>query len=283
MIADLPPTEIVKEISIEDQKKMVVEHFDLLYILLSDSKIVPNASFEIVDGIKRGLSGIPYPFHNGVMGCPERGKYDQCIDAQMRFFKEAKVPFVWYVDEVADQEFKKKLLERGFTDSGIFQGLLGELDKSIPKAEVPKNIVLELVKDEASMDEFINIHAEVFKYGDKNKTHFKKAMWEASKVPNGKASHWIAKKNGKTVSTLTTVIEGEIVSFWNSATLPEHRRQGLSTALRRYALHDAITYGCKYGASYLKSDGMALGICKKLGWQIQWNFHAFIAPSGEKT
>ncbi|MCH9631095.1 MAG: hypothetical protein S4CHLAM37_11080 [Chlamydiia bacterium] len=283
MIADLPPTELVKEITKEDQRKMVIDHFDLLYILLTESKVVPNATFEIVDGIKRGLSGIHFPLHNGLLGCPKKSRYDQCIDAQMNYFKKEEVPFVWYVDETEDPEFKKKLLDRGFIDLGVFQGLLGILDKSIPKADVPKSITLELVKDKTEMDEFMNVIDKVFDYGEENKIHFKKVMWESSQIPNGRAHHWVARKDGKVVSTLTTVVEGDIVSFWNGATLPEYRRQGLSTQLRRYALHDAITAGCHFGATYLQTGGMAYGICKKLGYQVKWNFHAFVAPSSEKS
>lgn len=73
------------------------------------------------------------------------------------------------------------------------------------------------------------------------------------------------------------------MSFWNGASLPEIRRQGLSTALRYFALRDAISKGCCFGASYLMSDGLAFGICSKLGYQTKWRFNAFLAPATLKA
>ena len=279
MLADLPPpTEIVHTLSEEEQKKKVSDHFDLLYIILSESKLAPNAKFEVIDGLKRGVSGITYPFHNGIIGCPKEKKYDQVIKKQLKFFESEKLPFVWYVDDDTDESFKEALLSHGFEDPGIFRGVMGALGESIPESKIPENATIELVKDANGMEEFNELVANTFGFFGENKEKFAKAMWNASIAPSEKAFHWVLKLDGKVVSALTTIIDGDVVSFWNGATLPDHRKKGYSTAIRRFALKDAYTTGCRYGVSYLMSDAMAYGICKKLGFKPSWNFRAYIAP-----
>ena len=87
---------------------------------------------------------------------------------------------------------------------------------------------------------------------------------------------WAAKKDGKVVSCLTTLIDGGLVSFWNGATQEQYRRQGLSTNLRKTALNHAVTKGCHTGSSYLMAEAMALGICKSLGYQSKWQFEVYL-------
>ncbi len=91
--------------------------------------------------------------------------------------------------------------------------------------------------------------------------------------------HWAVRKNDKIVSTLSSVIEKDIVSFWNGATLPEARHQGLMTALACFALQDAISKKCRIGASYLLPERSAFSICNKLGGQTKWRFSAFLSPA----
>ncbi len=270
-------TEIVYQIPNEDERQVLQEHFNLFYIILSENPLVPEAAFKTINGIQRCLSGIPAPYHNAVLGCP-KNNWDKCIDEQLNYFHTAKLPFVWYVDEDSSPDFKQRLLDHGFQDGGIFRGVIGFLDKPIPIPEIPDDCALELVKDEAGMEEFNDLVCTVFAIAGESKDLYKKVMWSATKNEHHAMFHWIARKQGKAVSAVSTMIEGEMVSFWNGASLPEIRQQGLNTALRRFALKDAMSKGCHVGSSYLMSEGMAFGICSKLGYQTKWRFNTFLSP-----
>lgn len=278
MTVDLPPVEAVYEISEEEQKKKLIDHFDLLYVVVSGPKLVEKASFEIVGDLKRGLSGISEPYLNAVIGSPKNKDYTKEIQTQLSFFKKHQMPFVWYVTENENPEFEKALLEHGFKGPALLQGVLGPLEKEMPEPSPKEGVIMELVKDEETMREFNQLVADTFGYKNENIEKFCSAMWQATQVPFEKAFHWVAKKDGKIVSALTTIIDGDVVSFWNGATHPDHRRCGYSTELRKFALKDAVTTGCTYGASYLMPDGMALGICQKLGYEPKWRFHVYMSP-----
>ncbi len=252
-------TEIVFEIRDNEQQRMLQDHFTKFY-----STWTPDVQFEGEGEIWHSRSNIPYPFFNATFGYSD-------IDAEIAFFKET--PFIWFLDGEGDPEFKEKLLLRGFQDAGIFQGMIALLDSNTPLPNVPEGCTLELVKDEATMQEFSEIVSEIFELQGESKDLYKKALQN-----NPNLFHWLGRKNGKAVSALSTLIDGNIVSFWNGASLPESRRQGLATALGLLALQDAQTKGCTIATSYLTSEGMALGIATKHGAQTKWKFHTFISP-----
>lgn len=283
MIINSVSREMAHQVSDKEQRQILQNHFNLLYILLAENQLIPEAVFETKNGIKRCLSGIPVPFHNAVMGSPEKSQWDQTIKEQFTYFSAAKMPFVWYIDEESNPEFKEKLLAYGFQDNGIFKGVIGGLDNAIPSPTVPNNCVLERVKNESVMEAFNDLVCATFGIHGVSKDLYKKFLWESTQNKRHPMCHWLARKEGKVVSALSTLIEGNVVSFWNGASLPEIRRQGLSTALRCLALKEAISKGCRFGASYLMSEGLAFGICSKLGFQLKWRFNVFLSPSANKS
>jgi Acetyltransferase (GNAT) domain len=258
----------------QDDQQALKDHFHLFYRLQIHSKLIANASYENIGGIRRFLTGMPHCYNNALFGVPPKEAWDRSIEEQLRFFE--KIPFVWYLNENENPEFKQKLLERGFTDGGIFQGVIGDLDPALTMPQVPDGYTLELIEDQRDIEEMNDLICAVFHMEGRSKESYQKILLDASK--NQAMYHWIARKDGKAVSVLSTIIDGNIVSFWNGASLPEVRRQGVSTALRHLALMHGMSKGCRFGASYLMSDAMALGICTKLGFQPKWRFHVLIAP-----
>lgn len=256
------------------------QHFLLLYELISGYKLIPNASFEKINTVYRCLSGIPHPYNNIIMGIPNSDyNWDLFIKQQMNYFNKLNMPFVWYVDENSNRKFMDKLNNYNFKNVGVFQGVLGSLDCSIPNPIIPTGYTLERVENKDALDEFNELVCTVFAIHGVSKEMYGKILWNAMQGDRPMMSHWIARKEGAVVSAVSTLIKDELVSFWNGATIPELRRNGLSTALRCLALQDDTSKGCQFGASYLMSEGLALGICKKLGYRSEWRFHCFVAPT----
>jgi len=276
-----PPSQYVYQISDEAQIAVLQNQFELFYHKLAESKVFSHATFETVKGLQRVFSGMPHLHHNIVIGCPEKeADFDSIIEEQLEYFNEQEVPFIWYVNEDDSPLFKEKLKENGFKDCGILQGLIGPLDQPITSISLPEDCVLERVKDAAAMEEFNDLVSKVFGFEGAGKLAYKTCMWTAATGKNPVMYHWIARKKGKVISALTTLIHDGVISFWNGSTLPEYRKQGYSTALRRLALQYAIEKkGARMGSSYIMTDGPAFGICTKLGYKTKWRFHAFSCPS----
>jgi predicted GNAT family acetyltransferase len=265
------PIEILDPVSAEE--KILQDHFASFYRILAENKSVPDAIFEESYGTFRCLSGLTERFYNAVIGAPKNSP-KACIQEQKKFFQEKNFPFVWFLTTSIYPSFEKALMEEGFQNIGTFKGVIGSLPK-LQEPIVPIGYTLERIEDEAALTEFNDLLCGEFDLQETTKGPLKKALLDFS----GKYMyHYGVRKEGKLVSILSTFIEGNLVSFWNTTTLSEERKKGLSTALLTLALKDATQKGCTTGASYLMTDGMALGICEKLGYETQWEFHLFLAP-----
>lgn len=276
MFVEPAPIEQVYQVIENDDQTLLKTNFSLFYRTLIEGKLTPDAKLDTIYGIHRALSGLANPYYNALFGVPEAKDWDKCIEEQLKYFKAKNLPFVWYVDEEANAEFKEKLIRHGFNSAGIFRGVMGELNKPIPFSQLPEGYSLERVVDETTLKEQAELVCQIFSIP--NADAYFRVMKKTLTANPIRMYHWVAKKRGKVVSTLSTIIDGDLVSFKNGATLPEERCHGLSSALRQMALRDAISRGCKYGASYLMEEGMAFGICAKLGFETRWCFNAFIAP-----
>lgn len=270
-------TELVYQISDEEKNQKLKNHFNDFFSIHCANTLEPNATSEIIDHLHRHVSGIPNPFFNVILGTI-KDNFEVSIEKQLAYFNEIETPFVWYIDEDSDFNFKEKLNEYEFQNIGTFQGVIGPLNKLIPNPEIPKGCTIELVKTETSMNEFIELICSTFQIHGETKKLYKKILWKLANTEPPIMFHWLAKKEGIAVSTVSTFIAGPIVSFRNATSLADIRRQGFNTLLWKIALKDAIERGCQFGISYLTSEGLALGICNQLGFEAKWKFNAFLAP-----
>lgn len=265
------PVEMTHQVSSEE--KMLQDHFASFYRILAENKSVPDATFEESYGTFRCLSGLTECFYNAVIGAPKSSP-EACIQEQKKFFQEKNFPFVWFLTKNTYPSFENALKEQGFQNIGTFKGVIGPLP-ILQEPVVPIGYTLERIEDEAALTEFNDLLCGEFSLKETTKDPLKKALLNFS---GRYMYHYGVRKEGKLVSILSTFIEGNLVSFWNTTTLPEERKKGLSTTLLTLALKDAVKKGCTTGASYLMTDGMALGICEKLGYETKWEFHLFLAP-----
>lgn len=279
MITDSAPvTEYVYQVSDEQQLQLLKNQFRWIYHLVVDYHYVPNACYQKSDALTRYFSGLPTINFNAVIGwLKDPEEYDKRIEEELRFF--GNTPFFWYVEEDASLEFKEALKKYGFVDAGIFRGVIGPLDTPVASTPIPEDCVLEMVQDENAMEEFNDLACRVFGMESPTKEAYKEILWNLTQEKQRQWYHWIARKQGKVVSVVSTMIQDGIVSFWNGASTPELRKQGLSTALRRFSLQHAMANGARFGSSYLMSEGLAFGICSKLGYKTKWRFHAFVSPA----
>lgn len=240
-------------------------HFNLYYKMAAEAKCLPEAGWQVMGGTTRYYTGINNLFCNVVIGLP-KGSWDEVIEQEIAFFTKHKQSFVWYLDEKANTHFKEKLKENGFRYVGLFQGVIGSLDASYVLPKLEDGVTIEQVQDEVTIDACVELLCHTFHVPKE----YKKAMCGLPGL-----FHWAAKKEGRVISCLSTLVDGGVVSFWNGATYEQYRRRGLSTALRKLALNHAISNGCHTGASYLMAEALALGICKGLGYQPKWRFEVY--------
>lgn len=251
-------------------KETVVAHFISFYKNLAKNSNFSKKNFTQEDTLYRCVSHGSLHYNNAVIDRDVHDglKSDLSIEKQKDYYAALDIPFVWYVDETANPEFFEKLKTCGFQDVGVFQGVIGPLDE-LQETIIPDNCTLVQITTSDQMQHYNTLTTAVFGPDSIEIPH---------DTPN--TYHFLALVDSKPVSALSIYIEGSLVSFWNGVTLPEHRKKGLSTALRQHALNLAVSNGCTLGISYLMSTSGASGICKKtLGYKTEWLYRTFVLSS----
>ncbi|HEV7736276.1 MAG TPA: hypothetical protein VGO47_02745, partial [Chlamydiales bacterium] len=142
-------------------EEMLRSHFNSFFTLFCENQDDPNASSQIIDGLARHVSNIPSAALNAVVGTPENNA-DASIEEQVAIFKKLELPFVWYVDESTDPIFKTKLIEHGFQELGIYQGVMKDFDEPFSNPNMPEGCTIEIVKTEEAMEAFNELVCATF-------------------------------------------------------------------------------------------------------------------------
>jgi hypothetical protein len=256
--------------------QLLQEHFKYQYSRILSSKLAPSAKMEEKDGVLTVITGVPYAFLNTVSGYP-KDNHETFIADKKTEFKNLGLPFAWFIDENHGADFKQKLLRLGFQDAGVFQGVIGKLDKKLEPAVLNSEYQIEQLTSPEGINDFNEFVCCHFGLQSPAKEMYGKILYNEASGTNATMAHWCIRRDKEIVSGVSTLIQGDMVSFWNGATAVPLRRSGLSTALRKAALAAAIDKGCSVGASYLMSEGLALGICRKLGYEPRWRFNVYAA------
>lgn len=260
-----------------DMQLQLQDHFKRQYEQTVLCRLTAHAYAENHAEVSTYLSGIPHPFFNPVFGYPQKNQ-NTFIEEKLEHFNNANLPFVWYITESEGEEFKQKLLAKGFKSAGVFQGVSGSLENCIEQPSLPLSYTLEAINTIESLYEFGELVSSNFGIMGVSREMFHQLLKKSLHNTDYNLLHWGVRKNGIIVSCVSTFIVKEMVSFWNGSTIISERKKGLSTAIRKFALHHAIKNGCTVGCSYLMPDSLALGICTQLGYNQIWAFNAFISP-----
>lgn len=228
------------------------------------------------NGARRYVSGFPSPVYNAVFDVFNQAALKQVISSQLAYFREEKIPFVWYVDKTGHDEVESALIESGFKFSGHMQGCLREIDTlSIPESDVqltcsqitPERFkeVNALVSQTLKLNEQLTLERSLFYLRDMS-------------LSTPSFHHFAAWKGDKIISVLTTLITKDTVMLMNGITHPDHRNQKVFKNLTYFALKQAKDKGCRFAASYFTVDSPAKELAQKQGALIHYEFKFYTPP-----
>lgn len=249
------------------------KHFLNFFANVAEGKFSNDAGRTKAGSLDRIVTGIPSGLFNLVMGETDKKGLQEQID----YFRGIKLPFLWGLDHGTNPSLFEDLKGNGLVHCGVMQGVMGSLNKPYPEKKLPSEYKLEPITSDKDLNDFCDLVGEVFAISGQPLEGLRIAAKNMMK--EGKMTHWLARKNGEAVSTISIFQERDVATFWNGATKPELRKQGISTALRTLALNDAIAKEAKLGGSYLMAAGMAYNICRSFGFETKWKFDYFLKNS----
>jgi len=247
-----------------------------MFKLYADTALVKSAHWSEENNVLRLYSGVPLLKMNGIIF----GSYDQMdlpmlIQKEVNFFKHKPIPgFIWYVEE-SEKEFQDALMKQDFGMLGRMYVAIKPTD-SVKHKKLPKNMYIQHVEDEESLDVWLNLVSDIFEYSPEAKRACRKINMCFGFGDMSPIRRYILYVDGKPAVVLSFIMGNDVAFLSNVGTLKEFRRMGLGEILIVYALSEAEKIGCPYVASQIMDGGMALGICQRLGFQPIWSFYAYI-------
>jgi ribosomal protein S18 acetylase RimI-like enzyme len=199
--------------------------------------VEPGAPFNKVAGL--GFDGVPAA---------------DTLDALERAFEERQSPLQVEVSTMADPELFRTLTTRGYQLVG-FENVLGlALGQNPPDVNAsPENsgiVVTRASADEspAWMETVLTgfLTPDVFDGPPSHESFARETLGRVfgDTLAAPGFERFLARRNGTIAGGASFRIQDGVAQLSGAATLPEHRRQGVQTALLRHRLREAAARGC---------------------------------------
>ena len=189
---------------------------------------------------------------------------DARIDAVLERFDRAGVPMSWWVLPTSrPADLAARLEARGLALSGPLP-VMGLALAHWHAPAWPAGVDVSLVRTPEDYVEACRVVADGYP-----------VPWEAFQAVAQRYGElmaaaaalrcYVARAEGRVISSAVAMRDGSAVGLWNVATLPDARRRGAATAVTISALDDARSDG--YGLAVLSSTAAALSLYRRLGFR----------------
>ncbi|AKU90791.1 GNAT family N-acetyltransferase [Vulgatibacter incomptus] len=160
---------------------------------------------------------------------------------------------------------EEDLRERGFAPAGALCFMV--LDEE--RIDRPGAIEIEVVHDADAMKRFTEVQVDGFGASAEEAPKWKAWLGEANLRNLGHASQifYVGHLAGEPAGVTLLVQTGIVGGIYAVATLPRHRRHGVSRALLQRAIQDARARGCETITLQVFEGSAAYGLYRSLGFR----------------
>lgn len=228
-----------------------------------------HAEFQNMDQKILYAWGTDYVCGNGIIEKDQnRIPTNEEIDRTIEHFTAKKLPFMWW-------SAAKVLETKGFQFGGILTGIALDIKKNVPaKPKSSPDLKIEIIQSEEGMNSFMELAANAFAM---NANAAQQCLeLNISTMNHGEQIHLLARLNGVPVGTVSLSVSPSSAGIWNLAALPEHRNQGIGSALVYAALVEAKKRRYDQVMAILMPKGMAWGLFTKLGFKEVCEFPFYL-------
>jgi GNAT superfamily N-acetyltransferase len=209
------------------------------------------------------------------------------IDAVERAFAERRSPLQVEFSSLGDPAIPKLLTGRGYALIG-FENVLGlPLD---PSTHVAPHGPIEIARagaDETAawMDAVATgfLHPDTFDGPPSHESFSREAMERifADALASPGFERFIARRDGAIAGGASLRLQDGIAQLAGAATLPQHRRHGVQTALLRYRLHNAARRGCDVAVVTTQPGSKSTENVQRFGFAVLYVRAILVKPADQ--
>ena len=246
----------------------------------------PWADVRIDDDVAWGATGIPLPVFNGAAGATfTESTADARIDRILGYFRDRKIDMTWWVGPgSAPADLGDRLMSRGLVADEAVPGMAMSLDGWMAPP-VPDGLAIEPVRDATSFHEAMDVMFEGFDMARDVQPLFEERFGYLNVGPRAIETTYVARLDGRPVSTALGFVVDDVVGIYNVATPPAERRHGAGTAVTVAAIAAAQAGGARW--AILESSEMGRRVYERLGFRqvCDVTIYAghFSGPNGDST
>jgi predicted GNAT family acetyltransferase len=201
------------------------------------------------------LPGIPIPQVNGAWVCEDSEVAATALPDSLAEV-EAAGEWPWVQTRHGQERTRQAALALGLTHTELIPGMVVRPDSFVEaRAEIEIGPIAQGEVDETNRVLAVSFEApiELFARFSEAVQHLAEAHW------------YVARAEGRIVSTAVGFAGDEAVGIFNVATPSQHRGRGYGAAITSHALREGFDQGATFG--YLQSSTIGHGVYHRLGFR----------------
>ena len=234
-----------------------------------------------------GMTGIPLAIFNGAT-CARFTPDDAAerIEAVLRPFRDEHVKMSWFVGSTSTPpDLVDRLIAHGLTIEEVAPVLARSLadwpDPAAPAPVAPDGVTIERVRDATGFRAATEVMFAVFGLPLDVIDPFVDRYARYSIGPDPIQDVVLARRDGEPAATALGFVVDGVVGIFNVATLPEHERNGLGTAVTRAAIDGGVARGAT--AAILESSPAGRPVYERLGFHDVGTVAVLLGAFGERA
>jgi ribosomal protein S18 acetylase RimI-like enzyme len=215
--------------------------------------------------VRWAIGNSPIDYHNCVVYAHlTQDEADGEIEGSLQRMRAHGVPGSWHLGpSMRPPDLGARLIAHGFEYGGDDIGMAVDLSGLPEVVQVPENLVVERVRDEAGLAAWVEALGSGFGEGPVE------AEWVGEMYRRlgfeGSWRHYLGRLAGEPVATATTFFGAGVAGIYFVCTVERARRRGIGAGVTLAALREARDLG--YTISVLGSSEMGYPVYRRLGFE----------------
>ena len=215
--------------------------------------------------VRWAIGNSPIDYHNCVVYAHlTQDEADGEIEVSLQRMRAHGVPGSWHLGpSMRPPDLGARLIAQGFEYGGDDIGMAVDLSGLPEEVQVPENLVVERVRDEAGLAAWVEALGSGFGEGPVE------AEWVGEMYRRlgfeGSWRHYLGRLAGEPVATATTFFGAGVAGIYFVCTVERARRRGIGAGVTLAALREARDLG--YTIGVLGSSKMGYPVYRRLGFE----------------
>lgn len=226
--------------------------------------------------ILRVITRLPFSPLNVILRAHfESEEIEDKVEAALAAFGEPRLPLTWWIGPATQPpQLGKVLLAHGLVHALDAPGMAIDLRELKAMAPSPAQFTITPLTDPEGIEHWVQTFATCSQFDEQAKQIWLTVHRHLGLKHAASCRYYVGWLGNLPVATSLLFLHNGVAGIYQVATLPEHRGQGIGTAMTSVPLCEALGQGYRIGV--LESSQMAISLYRSLGFQQYCTLSAYV-------